>query len=342
MRPILVFALSLFTFALGACEADSQATSQAGSQAATVSGQTVSAATGVAVGIPEFTYQESLNLQATRVVSIFDNNGFAQRFEENLHSDGVGSIALSVENYADFGSAVWSAPSSQLLASYFDRQAYLLKYRDLHLGSSVSLHRNFQWTERPGIVQVAGLDCKSLHAHSVEGLGDFDFLVTVDTGLLLGWTTFDIQGNPQMQLETTAVDFTPDHSGVLWAVPAVAEQPYAGSIDDPLLGFTPVTPQYLPPGFYVLEKRLLLANGVLAGLGNIQATLYTDGIHLLFIAQQKVLATPSINYISGASLVKFAKIGGIGVAEGDGPNGRIYVVSQLPTEELQTIFGSMF
>lgn len=342
MRPTLVLALSLLALAFGSCEADSQAMSQSGSQAATVTGQTASEATGVAINIPAFTYQESLNLQATRVVSIFNSGGFAQRFEENLHSDGTGEVALGVENYADFGSAAWSVPSAQLLASYFDRQSYILKYRDLHLGSSVSLHRNFRWTEQPGLVQVAGIDCKSIHAHSVEGLGDFDFLVSVDTDLLLGWTTFDIQGNPQIQLETTSVDFTPDHTGILWASPAVAEQSYSGAIDDPLLGFSPSTPQYLPPGFYVMEKRLLLANGVLAGLGNIQATLYTDGIHMLFIAQQKVLSSPTLNFISGATLVKFAKIGGIGVAEGDGPGKRIYVVSQLPTEELQTIFGSMF
>jgi hypothetical protein len=342
MRPNLVLALSLFTLALGACEAGSQATSQSGTQQATVGGQNVSAAAGVAIDIPAFLYQESMDLQASRVVSIFDSTGFAQRFEENLHSDGTGQIALSVENYADFGSAAWSVPSAQLLASYYDRQTYLLKYRDLHLGSSVSLHRNFRWTERPGLVQVAGIDCKSLHAHSVEGLGDFDFLVTADTNLLLGWTTFDVQGNPQMKLETTSVDFTPDHNGILWAVPAVAEAPYAGEIDDPKLGFTPSEPQYLPPGFYALQKRLLFANGVLAGLGNIQATLYTDGIHMLFIAQQKVLNPPAMTFISGASLVKFAKIGGIGVAEGDGPDKRVYVVSQLPTEELQTIFGSMF
>lgn len=342
MRSKLALVLSLLTLAFGACEAGSQADTQSGSQAATVSGQTVAAATGVAISIPAFTYQESQNLQTTRVVSIYDSGGFAQRFEENFHSDGTGQVALSVDSYAGLGSAVWSVPSAQLIASYYDRQTYLLKYRDLHLGSSTSLHRNFRWTEQPGLVQVAGIDCKSIHAHSVEGLGDFDFLVTADTNLLLGWTTYDVQGNPQMKLETTAVDFTPDHNGILWAVPAVAEQAYSGSIDDPLLGFSPVTPQYLPPGFYTLEKRLLLANGVLGGLGNIQATLYTDGIHILFIAQQKVLAPPALSRVSGATLVKFAKIGGIGVAEGDGPNGRVYVVSQLPTEELQTIFGSMF
>jgi hypothetical protein len=310
--------------------------------AATVGTQSVGLATHQTIEIPEFEFVEDLDLQATRELSIFDNLGRAERFKEDLHSDGSGEIALNIQQYAGFGLPAWSQPTSQLEASYFNRQRYLVKYRDLHLGSNISLQQNFRWTEQPGVVQVAGLDCKRINALSVHGLGDFEFLVTVDTGLLLGWTSFDVLGAPVMRMKTLDVDFTPDHNGVAWAVPAVAEHPYAGPVDDPLLGFAPQSPQYVPPGFYRLEERLLLANGIMANLGNIHAALYSDGIHMLFVAQQQTMTSPSLNVLSGAVLVKHADIGGIRVAEGDLPGRRVYVVSQLPTEELQTIFGSLF
>ncbi|MCP4093383.1 MAG: hypothetical protein GY747_08035 [Planctomycetes bacterium] len=310
--------------------------------AATVGTQSVGLAAHQKISIPEFDYVEDQDLQATRELSIFDNLGRAERFKEDLHSDGSGEIALSILEYAGLGLPTWSQPDSQLESSYFNRQRYLVKYRDLHLGSEISLQRNFRWSEQPGVVQVAGLDCKRIFAESVHGLGNFEFLVTVDTDLLLGWTSFDVQGDPVMRMKTLDVDFTPDHNGVAWAVPAVAEHPYAGPVDEPLLGFAPQSPQYVPPGFYGLEERLLLANGIMANLGNIHAALYSDGIHMLFVAQQKTLSTPALNVLSGAVLVKHADIGGIRVAEGDLPGRRVYVVSQLPSEELQTIFGSLF
>ena len=340
----LVFVCSLVAVVLVGCGPDMDTHVETSStQAATAAGQSVTAATRSAIDIPQFQYPEQFNLQSTRELRLFNASGLAERFEESFHSDGAGQISLMVNSHAATGMSSWSPPSTELVASYFSRQSYLVKYRDLHLGSRLSLQRNFRWTEQPGVVQVAGIDCRRINAHSVEGLGDFDFLVAADsTDLLLGWTTYDVQGNPVMQMETTSVDFTPDHSGIAWATPLVAEQPYTDLIDEPLLGFTPITPQYLPPGFYMLEKRLLLANGILTGLGNIHAALYSDGIHLLFVAQQQLVSNPTLTFLSGASLVKFASIGGIGVAEGDLPGKRIYVVSQLPTEELQTVFGSMF
>ena len=340
MHPTLKLALAFVALTFVACgPANDSSTTNV---PATSSGQNVANASGSSIEIPEFQYPEELNVQLTRELRIFDSYGRTERFAENFSSDGAGQIALTATNYAGFGVSTWSAPSTQLLASYYDRQSYLVKYRDLHLGSSVSLHRNFRWTEQPGIVHVAGIDCRRINAKSVEGLGDFEFVATVDTGLLLGWTSFDPQGNPLMQLETTAINLAPNHSSVLWAVPAVAEHPYVDRIDEPKLGFPPGSPQYLPPGFYLLEKRLLLANGVMAGFGNIHAAMYTDGIHLLFVAQQRIVAAPAMNYLAGASLVKEASTGGIRVAEGDLPGRRIYVVSQLPTEELETVFGSMF
>ena len=340
MRPSLVLGLSLCALALVACEPGSQ--NQSGTQEASVGGQNLAAAVGVAISIPQFQYPEQFDLQSSRELHIFNSLGLAERFEENLHSDGTGQIALLVENYAGAGLPNWSAPSAQLLGSYYDRQSYLVKYRDLHLGSKASLHRNFRWSEQPGVVLVAGINCRRIHAHSVEGLGDFDFLAAVSNNLLLGWTAFDPLGHPTMKLETTAVNFAPNHSNVLWASPAVAEHPYVDGNDEPKLGFPPIEPQYLPPGFYLLEKRLLLANAVLAGLVNIHAALYSDGIHLLFVAQQKIVGTPGLSIISGSSLAMFATVGGIGVVEGDFPGLRAYVVGQLPMEELQTIYGSLF
>jgi len=340
MRPALTLGLSLYTLAFGACEQGSQ--NQSGTQAAIAGGQNISAAAGVAISIPQFQYPEQFDLQISRELRIFNSAGLSERFEENLHSDGAGQLALLVENHAATGIVNWSAPSAQLLGSYNDRQSYLVKYRDLHLGSNASLHRNFRWSEQPGVVLVAGISCKQIHAHSVEGLGDFDFLAAVSTNLLLGWTAFDSLGHPVMKLETTAVNFSVNHSSVLWASAAVPEHPYLDVIDEPNLGFTPIIPQYLPPGFYLLEKRLLLANAVLAGLGNIHATLYSDGIHLLFVAQQKIAGPPGLSMMSGPSLAKFATVGGIGVVEGDFPGVRAYVIGQLPIEELQTIFGSLF
>ncbi|MDP7062966.1 MAG: hypothetical protein QF489_08575 [Planctomycetota bacterium] len=340
MRPYLVLTMSALSVALLGC--GPAAETQGETLAATVGTQNVGLAAHQKIEIPEFEYVEDQDLHLTRELSIFDSLGRAQRFEEDLHSDGSGQIALSILQFADFGLPMWSQPSSQLEASYFNRQSYLVKYRDLHLGSEISLQRNFRWSEQPGVVQVAGLDCKRIIAESVHDLGDFEFHVTVDTDLLLGWTSFDVQGNPVMRMKTLDVDFTPDHNGVAWAVPAVAEHPYAGEVDEPLLGFSPKSPQYVPPGFYRLEERLLLANGIMANLGNIHAAFYSDGIHVLFVAQQKILSSPSLNVLSGAALVKHAEIGGIRVAEGDVPGRRLYVVGQLPTEELQTIFGSMF
>ena len=340
MRPQLVLAMSLLSVAFVGCGPAS--TDRAENLAATVGTQSAQSAGYQPVEVPAFEYAESLNLHTTRQLSIFDNLGRAERFHEDMHSDGAGQVALGVLDYASFGVSTWSTPTSQLESSYFNRQAYLLKYRDLHLGSEFSLHRNFRWTEAPGVVQMAGEDCKVYHARSVHGLGDFDLVVTVATNLLLGWTSLDALGQPVMQLETLTMDESPTHNGVAWASAAVPEQPYTDVVDEPLLGFTPVDAQYLPPGFYLVEKRLLLANGLTSGFGNIHAAVYTDGIHLLLVAQQKYTNSPAMTILSGPSLVKHADVGGIRVAEGDIPGKRLYVVSQLPTEELQTIFGSMY
>lgn len=341
MRPHLVLAMSALSVALLGCGPAAEQTTTGENLAATVGTQNVGLAAHQAIQTPEFEYAEDINLQLTRELSIFDSLGRAERFKEDLHSDGSGELALGIIEYAGFGLPTWIQPTSQLESSYFNRQRYLVKYRDVHLGSQLSLQRNFRWTEQPGVVQVAGVDCKRITARSVHNLGDFEFLASVDTNLLLGWTSFDVLGAPVMEMKTLSLDFTPDHSGVAWAVPAVAEHPYAGPVDEPLLGFSPQAPEYVPPGFYRLEERLLLTSGIMANLGNIHAALYSDGIHVLFVAQQRTLSSPALSVLSGAVLVKHAEVGGIRAAEGDVPGRRIYVVSQLPTEELQNVFGSL-
>lgn len=318
------------------------AESTAGTQASTQSQASADARGATTVAKPSLTYLEDHDVRATREFRVYDALGQATSYREELRADGTGEMALAILEYLPAGTSTWMAPDGSLLASYAEQDRYLIKYRDFHLGHDAGLLSNYQWQERNGTVTVAGETCRRIRGTSRHGFGEVEFTYRESDDLLLGWVSFNAAGNPTTELVTTSLDWTPDHTGVAWSTPAVGETPYAGSIDNPLLGFTPQEPDYLPPGYFLVEERLLLAGGIMSGLGNLHVAMYSDGVHRLFIAQQRLISSPELGLLDKAVAVRLATIGGIGVAEGDYRGRRLYVVSHLSKDEIQTVFGGLF
>jgi hypothetical protein len=71
--------------------------------------------------------------------------------------------------------------------------------------------------------------------------------------------------------------------------------------------------------------------------------IYSDGIHLVFVAQtDQTTQSPGIQFANRVTDVFESDLGGIRVAEGSIGKRRLYVASLLSMEEIETIFGSIY
>lgn len=348
MRTLSPLVLVFASFLLLAC-GPTDATSVSGGNQALTSGasgaQTPNANSPVAIELPEFVYPEELAVELDRVIHSRNSNGVLERREESFLADGAGNFLLDVTGFSPSQGQAFSTPTNLLLMNYQTQMRFMVNYRDPHLRAPSALFANFQWFEDPVQVQVAGVSCIRYTAKSKHDMGDAEFLADAQTGLLLGWTLFENNGLVAMKMETTMVNLSPNLTGVVWSAPVVAEQAFTGPNDFGVLGFEPLDPEYLPPGFYQDEAWVRFSGNGGAGfqgMSNMLVKIYSDGIHLVFVAQNnQSLSNPGIQVANKVTDVFETNLGGIRVAEGSMGKRRLYVASLLPMVEIETIFGSI-
>lgn len=342
--PLLLAPLS--GLLLLACGPAGTGGAEAGNQLALSSGSSggnLRAGVGFApVEVPEFLYPEDQLISLESEVHLRNEAGDLVRVQEVLLADGLGNSRLDVVGKSPDLVHPFGPPSSQLLLDYQARMRFLILYRTPHLRAFAGTAGNFVWTEDPNLVQVAGIDCKRFLATSKHEMGDVEFLVDAQSGLLLGWTLFQANGEIGIQSMATNVDYAPNLAGVVWSAPLVNDQVYVDIQDQPLLGFKPKDPQYLPPGFYLDESWLRFSAGLFPGMSDMLVRIYSDGIHLVFVAQHKQQVFGNQMQIADKiTEVQQLDLGGVRVAEGNVGKQKYYVASMLSLEEIQTIFGSL-
>ena len=193
---------------------------------------------------------------------------------------------------------------------------------------------------------MAGRSVIRYEAFSRYGLGDADFFVDASSGVLLGYTVYSPSGEIDSQLTTIKWDSAAQFNGIVWSQPLLSEEFYDSVNNTIQLDFDLSNPSYLPPGFYREEVRVLELKGFITGAGNMHIARFTDGIHQIFVAQHSFednsgqpgnMATPLT-----ATYARYSSVGGIHVIEGNPFSKRVYVVGQLPKDELHTVFSSLF
>ncbi|MBC8370259.1 MAG: hypothetical protein H8E25_09675 [Planctomycetes bacterium] len=349
MRRFALLALPLFFVA---CEAvDSTSTNNVASinsqQRANFNsgaGNIPTNAAGFLTRAPQFFYPENSNIVLEREIEVPSNSGAYHVFREELRADGQGKFNLNIVEAKLAGESLFGPPSSDLQITYQDQQRYMVQYRDVHLGLQNGLNLNFNWTEDPTLQQIAGVDCVHYTVESVHNLGDFEFWVDANNGMLLAYTMFDNAGDVTLKLTTTTIDNAPVHSNVTWSSSLVGEEYYNPSSNSIALDFEVVEPAYLPPGFYQKNARVLDSFGMFQGMGNMHIALFSDGIHQLFVAQHSdsSVASGTSQVPTAITLARFSEIGGICVVEGNPPLKKMYVVGQMPRDEIHTVFSSLF
>jgi hypothetical protein len=344
-------ALLIASLTIVSCEqADSSSLSAAGSSQRAVyngnGGNISSNANGFLTQAPEFFYPENSNIYLEREVQVPSNilPGEFHIFHEVLRANGQGEFNLKIAEAMKAGDTIFTPPTTEQQITYQDQQRYMVQYRDIHLGLQHGLSANFRWIEDPALQQVAGVDCLHYTVESVHNLGDAEFWVDANSGLLLAYTMYDNAGDITLKLETMLVDTAPDNSNIQWSAALVDEEVYDPNSNTITLDYDVLAPNYLPPGFYQRNARVLDSFGMFQGMGNMHVAMFTDGIHQLFVAQHSfVEAGPNAGQVPTAvTLARFSESGGIQMVEGDPPFKKVYVVGQMPRDEIQTVFSSLF
>lgn len=336
--PVLVALLSL------ACEPAAESGAQGGSLALNQGSQGAGANTAAqpqGIELREFVYPESTMMEATWVVQALRPDGTYERYEERFLADGNCSTRLDILGYSPDMVQAFAPPSSDLLLDYQNRMRFLVKYRNVHVRAFHAAWRNFEWIEDPTLVQVAGVDCIRTTAVSRHGHGSVEILSDAQTDLVLGWTKFAPNGSILLKLETTSLDFNPNLTGVSWSSAVVGEQDLTG-FGQGQLAFEPSEPDYLPAGFYEEEAWLRFSAGLFPGMSDMLVKVYSDGLHLMFVAQHdQAVFHSTMTLVNKLSEVKQYDLGGIRVAEGTVGKRKYYVASLMSLDEILTVFGSL-
>ena len=340
-RILLVLALGLLSACLPAPTAsDSQGRSA--SVAAGNSGSTPGRdSTPQGQDLPIILAPESFVIHQEREFSILGADGEFEHFSEILLADGQGEFRLDIVGWATGVTDNRWVPSQETVALYERRQRYLVRYRDLHLGESTDLSANYGYLRFPDTVSMAGRTCDQYRFRSKFGFGDATLTVDQETRVTLSWTLSNAEGVTVMQMETTLVDYAPNLDGVSWSVPVVGQDDFQSPGDDTTLGFTPLSINYVPPGFAEMHQKMLLTDTLFQDISNIHLTAFTDGLRVLFVAQQR---RPGNSQVDPGAHVYFAResaIGGIRVIDGEIRKQPVFVLGALPSEELVAIFGSI-
>ncbi len=298
--------------------------------------------------LPEVVYPEQENVRIERHVGILNTTGRMVWQQEDFRSDGQGEFRVDLTGVAvDY--PVDFATATDIQIGVFDRrQRYLVRFRDLHFGDALRVRQNYTWREELGVVTVAGTLCDRYYATSRFEFGSVEYLIASDSRLLMGWTLRDKEGLVTMTSKTISVEWSPDHSNIVWSIPASPTQSYTGSASDiAILGFEPTAARYVPAGFSTADEQIVLIETVFPDIPNLHLDVLNDGLRTLFFAQQRNVTRGggpgqsggTTGQLSGAL---YSELGGIRALEGLFEGREIYIVAPLPTDELMTMLGSLF
>ncbi|RMH04880.1 MAG: hypothetical protein D6702_02020 [Planctomycetota bacterium] len=298
------------------------------------------AAGAAAHHLPTFRAPEEFLLEAERLYRVRDAAGAYEVFREVLRADGQGQFALELTGHQPAGAAAIGPPSLDWQARYEFRQRFLVHFRDLHRGSEESLRRNYVWEELPGSVTMAGRSCSRHLVTNRYGYGSIELTIDDQLELLLGWVVRDETGQELSSLETTALNLAPNLTGVTWSAPAAPIQPYRGPIDDPVLGFTPLSLHYAPAGYFPTEERMVLTEQVFGtSIRNFHVEVLHDGLQTILIGQQGGNGTGPGGPIQ-KTIIKLSDLGGVRVVEGPIGARQVCVLGTAPMQELRATWNS--
>ncbi len=297
--------------------------------------------------LPFVRYPEEFRADENRLVELRSGGGPLQGYQERFLSDGQGNFRLDLKGFRPGQGQSMVSPTSLQTDTWERRQRFLVHYRDLHLGPQRAAMRNYDFFHVPGAFPVAGRAGEKFEARSRRGLGRVEFVVDQQTRMLLQWAFYSPSGELLGRLTVQTIQKNPDLTGVLWSARAVDEAPYRGSIDNPLLGFSPLKVRYVPDGFALKRRRVLLSSPI---TDNLLLDVFSDGLRTLFVAQQKGdPALLSETYRLGLDGGKPARslfareslVGAVRVFEGDVFGLNVFVVGPVSRDELMTVFGSL-
>ena len=293
--------------------------------------------------VPTLRYLEDFRVHAVREVLFFDG-GIDTGFHEALYADGEGSFRLDPLEVLDESELDWQPAPPETLLAYEARGRFLVRFRDPHLGHPHAYDANYTWFHDAQPRQVAGRACTMWSARSRFAFGGADYLVDDATGLLLGWALYGPGLVERVRSAVLTLDFDPELDGIDWQLPAVASETYLPDVHGTRIGFEPIEPQYLPPGFY-LQSQEVLASGPLLGEPNdLHVMRYHDGVQPLFVVQQKSAksaAGGSSDETAPITTVRHSRVAGVEMVEGRTGPAEVYVTGTLPAVELETVFGSL-
>lgn len=291
-----------------------------------------------ASALPDFRYLEEQRVRAEREVLFYEFNIVETGFHEVLLADGDGNFRLDPVEVLDEQDPRWDPAPLQLLAEYEARGRFLVRFRDPHLGHPHAYGTNYDWYRDLQPHQVAGRACTLWAGRSRYGFGGIDLLVDDASGVVLGWTLLNQGMSKRASGRVTALDLDPDLDGVQWQGRAVASETYEPDLHAQRLGFTPFTPTYLPPGFYIKSQEVLASGPLLGEPHDMHVFLLHDGVLPLFVVQQKSGSAPDDQPVTTA---RHSRVAGIEMYEGRIEGIETWVTGTLPAVELHTVFGGM-
>lgn len=290
-----------------------------------------------ASSVPTLVYPEQRALRLDRELLLWDDDS-ETAMRERLLADGAGNFRLDVTAYRDDHAADWGPVPETTALMYQLRAPFLVRFRDLHLGHPTAYGANYEWFTDPKPHVVAGRACTLWSARSVHGYGGADLLVEDGSGLLLGWTMYGPDLQPQSRCTVLDLELDPEiGADVAWQHrDEVLLEDYTPSSHQALLGFSPRPPLYLPPGFY-MESEHWASDG--AGLQAYIAR-YHDGLRTLFVVERNSDADTGASQLI-IDKVRRSRFGGQELVEGTSGGLDLYVIGGLPSDELHTVFGSL-
>ena len=290
--------------------------------------------------LPVVTHPETMLVRAERLLTQASPSGESERIREILWADGQGAFRLDVDAFSAYASGPLNPPPPLLVASYRDRQRYLIRFRDIRLGLPEIVHKNWVWETLPETYALAGVACTQHRATSRHGFGTVTLQVNPANSVLMGWEILDGRGELIRRLETTTLDFNPDVSSIVWSSAVAAERDWEEG-DEALLGVTPLQARYLPPGFEFTSERLVEASQSLSGVPDIHFQVSSDGLLPLIIAQHQAQNASGGGAPGEIETARWSRYGGIQVVEGQIAGRQAYLVSTLEPDELLAVLGSL-
>jgi hypothetical protein len=288
---------------------------------------------------PTLSYVEDVSARAERIFESRLPSGELLRFREVVQADGQGRLRADVLEVWDAATQSWIPPHPLLEGLYAQRTSFVLRLRDLHLHARGRL-ANYRWEPLAGTVDVDGRTCAVTRAHSLHGLGPIDLVHELGTGLLLGWTVWDVSGTQMLRrLTTTDLELQPNQNGVIWVDDRLPEEAYDANVHDAELGFTPRPLDYAPIGFYREKAVVMDLRAFPSPVQYVHLEYWSDGLRMLYVMQHAAVVGNGAT--GGISFARMSREGGVIAIESDATDRRIAAVGLLPMDDVLMVVGAL-